>query len=55
MPQSPKQPEHWKDTAPNEPEPETFLRETPAAHWWILVALAVMTVLVLGGAWLAVQ
>lgn len=51
----PKQPEHWKDTAPNEPEPKTFLRETPTAHWWILLALAVMSIVVLGGAFLVVQ
>ena len=41
-------PEHFEDTAPNEPEPQTFVRETPTPVWWIIAALAVLTLIAIG-------
>ena len=48
----PRQPEHWKDQAPNEPEPRSFFREHPPVVWWIMGALGVFVVIGLTAAWL---
>jgi hypothetical protein len=46
-----RRPEHWKDEAPNEPEPKTFLKEVPFSHWWVIAGLVLFTIIGLGAAW----
>lgn len=48
----PEVPEHWEDQAPNESEPQTFIRNSPTVLWWILGALAIFTVIGLTAAWI---
>src|SRR5688572_18352291 len=47
-----RRPEHWEDEAPNEPEPQSFLREHPPVVWWIMAGLGVLVVIGLTAAWL---
>jgi hypothetical protein len=47
-----RRPEHWEDEAPNEPEPQSFLRQHPPAVWWIMAGLGVLVVIGLTAAWL---